>query len=131
MLLFALCINHLLITLDKKLNGIYIGHNSTKTTAVAYAGDITIIVTQPEEIDTIKGTLQDYMHDTGACINANKSRSIALGSWNKSTPVMDIKYHDDIKLLGFRMTTNIEESAKKIMRSVDSKDSRTSTGSLP
>jgi len=53
------------------------------------------------------------MHTTGACINANKSRAIALGSWNKSTPAMDIKYHDDIKLLGFHLTTNIQESAKK------------------
>jgi len=112
MLLFALCINPLLINLDKKRNGIYIRHNSTKTTAVAYADDITSIVTQPEEMDTIKETLQDYMHATGACISANNSRAIALGSWNKSTPVMDIKYHDDIKLLGFHVTTNVQESAK-------------------
>ena len=100
MLLFPLCMNPLLINLDKKLNGIYIRHHSTKTTAIAYADDITIIVTQPEEIDTIKVTLHDYMHATGARISVNKSRAIALGSWNKSTPIMDIKYDGDITLLG-------------------------------
>ena len=53
------------------------------------------------------------MHATGARINANKSRAIALGSWNKSTPIMDIKYHDDTTFLGFHMTTNIKESTTK------------------
>jgi len=107
MLLFALCINPFLINLDKKLKGIYIRHNSTNTTAIAYADDITIIVTQTEEIDIIKETLHDYIQTTGARINANKSRAIALGSWNKLTPIMDINYFDDIALLGFSMTKNI------------------------
>ena len=80
MLLFALCINPLLINLDKKLNGLYIRHNSTKTTAIAYADYVTIIVTQPEEIDTIQEILHYYMHATGARINTNKPRAIALGS---------------------------------------------------
>ena len=127
---FALCTNHLLINLDKKLNGIYIRHNSTKTTTVAYVDGIVIIVTQPEVIDIIKETIQDYMHATATCISANKSRAISLGSWNKSTPVMKIKYHEDIKSPGFHMTTNIQESAK-IMSNIYCKDSRTNTGSLP
>jgi len=105
--------NPLLINIDKKLNVIYIQHNSTKTTAIPYADDITIIVTQPEEIDTIKETLHDYMHANVAHINVNKSRATALGSWNKSTPIIDIKYHNDITLLGFNMTRNIKESATK------------------
>ena len=53
------------------------------------------------------------MHATGARINVNKSRPIALGSWNKSTPIMDIKHHDDITLQGFHMTMTIQESATK------------------
>jgi len=48
-----------------------------------------------------------------ARIKVNKSRAIALGAWNKSTPIMDIKYDDDITLLGFHMTTTIQESATK------------------
>ena len=48
-----------LINLDKKLKGVYIRHNSARTTAIAYADDITIVVTKPEEVDTIKSTLHD------------------------------------------------------------------------
>jgi len=92
MLLFVLCINPLLINLDKKLKGVYIRQNSARRTAIAYVDDITIIVTKPEEVDTIKDTLHDYMQVTGAHINVNKSHAIALGSWNKLTPMMDINY---------------------------------------
>jgi len=113
MLLFALCINPLLINLDNKLSGVYIRRNSTKTTAIAYADDITTVITQPEEIDTIQEILQDYIQATGACINTNKSRAIAPGSWNKSTPIMDITYHDEIKILGFHMTSKIQQSTTK------------------
>jgi len=42
-----------------------------------------------------------------------KSRAIALGSWDKSTPIMYIQYHDEIKILGFNMTNNTKESANK------------------
>jgi len=111
MLLFALCINPLLINLDKNLNGTPTRPRGTKTTAIAYADDITIIVTQPEAIDTIKEILQDYEHATGARNNRNKPHAIALGSWNKSTPIMDVQFQENIKLLGFHMTTNIQESA--------------------
>jgi len=112
-LLFVLCINPLLINLDKKLKCVYIRHNSARTTAIAYADDITIIVTKPEEVDTIKDTLHDYMQATGAHINVNKSHAIALGSWKKLTPMMDINYQDDIILLGFHMAKNIKQSTNK------------------
>jgi len=112
MLLFALRINPLLINLDKKLNGLYIRHNSTKTTAVAFADDM-IIVTQPEETDNIKEILHDYMRATCSRINTNKSRAIALDPVANPPPVMDITYHADIKLIGFHTTTNIQGSATK------------------
>jgi len=87
-----LCVNPLLIKLDSKLHGIEVRNNSTKTTAAAYADDITIFITHPSEIDEIKETLHEYMQVTGARINEKKSRAFALGSWTKTTPIMNIKY---------------------------------------
>jgi len=112
MILFALCVNPLLIKLDSKLQGIKVRHNITKSTAVAYADDITIFITHPSEIDAIKETLHEYMQATGARINEDKSRATALGSWTKTTPIMNIKYYDDIKILGFKMTANIKNQQK-------------------
>jgi len=91
---------------------VYTSDNSAKTTTIAYA-NITIIVTKPEEVDTIKDTLHDYMQATGVHINVNKSHAIALGSWNKLTPTMDINYQDDIILLGFHTAKNIKQYTNK------------------
>ena len=74
---------------------------------------MTIIVTRPEETYIIQEILQDYENATGARINTHKSCAIALGFCNTSTPIMDINYHDEIKLLRFNMMTNIKESAAK------------------
>jgi hypothetical protein len=75
---FALCINPFLIKLDSKLHGIKVRHNTTKTTAVAYADDITISITHPSEIHEIKAILHEYMQATAAKINEDKSRAIAI-----------------------------------------------------
>jgi len=61
--------NPLLINVDKNLNGIHTRIRGSKTTVIAYADDITTIVTEPEEIGTMKEILQDYEHATGARIN--------------------------------------------------------------
>jgi len=53
------------------------------------------------------------MQPTGARINEEKSRVIALGSWTKMTPIMNIKYYDGTRILGFNMTANINDSVKK------------------
>jgi len=121
MIVFALCINPLLIKPDSKLNGIKVRYNTTKATAVAYADDITIFITHPGDIDVIKEILHEYTSATGARINEDKSRAIALGSWTKTTQIMNIKYYEDIKILGFHMTVKINESAKKSWSMLTSK----------
>jgi len=112
MLLFATCINPLLTTLDKWLKGIKVNHNSHKTTAIAYADDVTIVIRHPEEIDIIREILHNYMKATGANIKETKSSALALGSWPHAVPIMNIRYVDNIKLLGFQMATNSNKSAK-------------------
>jgi len=113
MILFVLCINPLLIKLDSKIHAIKVRNNTTKTTAVAYADDIAIFIAHPGEIDVIKEILHEYMNATGARVNGDKSRAMALGSLIKTTPIMNIKYYEDIKILGFHMTANVNDSAKK------------------
>jgi exonuclease III len=113
MLLFALCINPLLTTLDKNLQGVYIRNKRIKMTAIAYADDVTIFVTKQEEIVTIEETLRDYMLATGAQININKSKALAIGSWNKNIPMMNISYKDDITILGIQFMKKTQQSTEK------------------
>jgi len=100
MLLSALCIIPLVINLDKKLQGPQLGSRGARTTALAYTDDITIIATRSEDTDIIKENLHDYEKATGARNSTQKSRAIALRSWDKLTPITDIEYRDEIKILG-------------------------------
>jgi hypothetical protein len=61
----------------------------------------------------IEESLHEYMQPTGARINVDNCRAIALRSWTKTTPIMIIKYYDDIKILGFNMMANLNETEKK------------------
>ena len=112
MLLFAACINPLLYNFERKLQGVNIRQNSKKTTAIAYADDVTIIMRHQGEIEVIKEILHDYMKASGARININKSSALALGSWTEQTPLMNIKYEETIKLLGFKLLKRSNDSAK-------------------
>ena len=53
MTLFALCLNPLLNTLEKKLTGVKIGRRGTKTMVITYADDVTIVVSKPEDIPIV------------------------------------------------------------------------------
>ena len=54
MQVFALCLDPLLRALENSLAGICFGNNNTKTAAIAYANDVTILVTSPSEISRIR-----------------------------------------------------------------------------
>jgi hypothetical protein len=110
MQLYALCLNPFLRMLDEKLNGIRLRHRSKKTTVVAYA-DVTILVTSPNDIQLIKDAITCYQEASGAQINLEKSKAMAMGVWDKSTDIMGIQYHNVIKILGVHMHNTIAKVA--------------------
>jgi sRNA-binding carbon storage regulator CsrA len=83
-LLSALILNPLLCLLERNLTGIRIGNRIQKTAVVAYADDVTIFVTAPQDINITRDLLLTYERVTGACLNIRKSKAMALGSWDSS-----------------------------------------------
>jgi hypothetical protein len=65
MTLFTLCINPLLFAFDKKVGGVRIGKSSTKTSVLAYADDINILLTKQEAIELEREILQEYAELSG------------------------------------------------------------------
>ena len=114
LLLFELCLNPLIITLEQNLTGIQIGSRRTKATVVAYADDVAVFVTSPAYIPKIQNALTCYAASSGARVNVEKSKAIAFGTWDTSTKIMDIPYHTEITILGFLVTATVRESAWKI-----------------
>jgi len=84
MLFFTLCLDPLLCMLDDKLNASMTRSRKKRTTVIAYADDVTIIVRSPEEIPTVQEALFCYEAMSGARLNIQKSKTLALGSWNTS-----------------------------------------------
>jgi hypothetical protein len=113
MQLFAMCLNPLLCTLENNIAGIEIGQRRFKTTVVAYADDVTFFVTSLTDSPKIQEALHCYEEASGAKINIGKSRALAIGPWDASVRIMDIPYHTEAKILGFRITSKVQESAHK------------------
>jgi hypothetical protein len=82
-----------------------------KTTTVAYADDVTILVTSQNEMKMIKETINCYEETSGAKINLEKSKALTKGDWDKTNDILGIKYYDNIKVLGIQVHTTIEETA--------------------
>jgi len=96
--------------LYESLSGIQIGYRSKKTTVVAYADDVTIFVTSPADIQPIKEAIRCYQAASGERLNIQKSKAIAIGSWDASIDIMGIPYHTAIKILGVRMHRTVSQS---------------------
>jgi hypothetical protein len=58
--------------LNETLTGITIGRRNNKVTTVAYADDVTILITSPLDIPAIRAALNTYEKASGALININK-----------------------------------------------------------
>ena len=112
MTIFVMCLNPLLNALEKKLTGIKIGRG-TKTKFIAYADDVSIIVSKLEDISILNETLRIYEEATGAKRNARKSNALALSSWKTSKPIMDGPYCEEMKTLGFAITNTIHSSVRR------------------
>jgi len=80
MLLFAVVLNPLIHTLERRLTGSKIVQLTTKTAVVAYANNFTTFVTAPADIQIIVDLSLTYKMATGARLNIRKSKAMAAGS---------------------------------------------------
>jgi len=118
MLLYALCLTTLIQSLVKNLSGIKIGRRQTRTVVTAYAVDVAIYLTQAADIPKMKEILLRYETATGARINMQKSRAMAIGNWHTTLQIMDMPYHKEIKILGFHFSNSVNSAAAETWFSV-------------
>ena len=110
---YALCPDPLLITLESILAGSRIGRRQVKTTVLAYADDVMILVTAPSDIPKLQSAIQRYEAASGARINFNKPRTMVLGTWNTAANVMNIPYCTELKMLGVHFTPSVRQTTQK------------------
>jgi hypothetical protein len=78
MLLYAIYLNPLLCTLNKQLTGLGMGRRRARTSVIAEADDVTILVTSPTDIHKIQDALHNYEEAKGARVNIRKSRAVPI-----------------------------------------------------
>jgi hypothetical protein len=52
------------------------------TAIVAYADDITLLITSPDDVPNLREILNQYMPVAGTRINIKKSKAMAVGAWD-------------------------------------------------
>jgi hypothetical protein len=67
---------------------------------LAYADDVTIFVTQPEDFKKIRTTIKCFEKATGALLHPYKSKAMATGGWTALATELGINFHDSINILG-------------------------------
>jgi len=113
MQLFAICLDPLLTNLENVMTNVHIGRRTVTNTVLAYVDDVTLLVTSPQDIPRIKTAVEQYAATSGARINIQKSRAMAVGAWDNCINIMGISYHTELKILGTHFTTTVRQSACK------------------
>ena len=92
MLLYALSLHPLLTLLNQKINRLQIGRAGRSKAVVAYANDITLFVTSPNDLPIIMVIIQTFERATGAQLNRQKSKALAIAGWRTNDTRIAIDY---------------------------------------
>jgi hypothetical protein len=105
--IFALLINPLPQVFERELRGVKILRNGSATKLVAFADDITVILTRQEDIYIVRRIISAYEQASGARVNVHKSKALALGTWDTALPIMDLPYCEQLNLLGVQRLNDV------------------------
>jgi hypothetical protein len=110
MVLYGLCLHPLLRTLESQLTGFSHISGTVLTPILAYAGDITVMVTQPTDFSIIKWALTTYGKSSGAILKPLKSRALPTANWSFPATELGIAFCTEVKILGISFGATIRQS---------------------
>jgi hypothetical protein len=91
MALYALCVHPLVRTLEHRPTGVSIDERGQRILVLAYADDITVSLSNVEDIEKVHHAIRIYEQATGVHINPNKSRALAVGVWTEPITPLGIE----------------------------------------
>ena len=92
MILFVLCLKSLLYYLDERLQGLRTHGTPGKTTVIAYADDISYLVTSQKDLRTVRDAIACYEKATGGTLNVVNTSALAVDTWDTACDIMGIPY---------------------------------------
>lgn len=112
MSLYALCLHPLLTLFSKKIAALKIGKKNQRTAAVAYADDITLLITVPNDLLKVRDMINSFEKASGAVININKSKALAIAGWDDTDTRTGFKFCPQLKILGATFSSTIVPSSQ-------------------
>jgi len=97
--------------LKKRLPDISIGHRVRLTSVLAYADDVTILVTSIANFPIIED-IHLFERASGARLNPRKTKALAVGSWCTLETALRIDNHPHVSILGVTFWITIEQTMK-------------------
>jgi hypothetical protein len=106
-----MCLQPFLRTLEEHLPEIKIGKRKFHSPVVAYADDVTVVVTRPEDFEVIRLAVQKFERASGARLNTRKSKALAVGTWGTNPTALGIDVSERVGILGVDLGPTIAQSA--------------------
>jgi hypothetical protein len=110
LILFAMCLHPLPHTLQEHLPHVKVGRNSYISPVMAYADDVVIFVTRPEDLAVINTKITTYEKASGALMNPAKSCALPIAGWSTPLSPLGVSITDRTKILRLPFTTTIKQS---------------------
>lgn len=107
MVLFALALNPLLYKMDSIINGISL--NGYRLSTLAYADDVSVILTKDTDIRNMCDILRNFGLISGLKINATKSQALLLGRWNTVPALPLLQIVENLKILGITYYSSLQK----------------------
>jgi hypothetical protein len=113
MSLYALCVHPLWRTLEERLAVVSIGARGQRISAVAYGDDITVFPSNSEDIEKGHHAIRIYERETGAQLNPNKSRALAVGGWSEPITPLEIEFFQEVTIPGVTFGSTVDATVKE------------------
>jgi len=88
MTLFVICLKPLLYYLDVSQQGNRAYGTERKTTVIAYADDVSILVTSQENVRKVRIFVPCYVKANGATLKFAKSSALEVATWDTACDIM-------------------------------------------
>jgi hypothetical protein len=93
--------------LHTRLRGLKIGTEQRKVTCIAHADDVSVILRDTNDVNTLNRILQIFKEAVGAKVNCDKCSGLPIGNWDQTQKINNSRYVPTTKILGIYYGTTI------------------------
>ena len=115
-IIFAFVMSPFIDFLSSRLRGLEVGE--IKFRASAYADDVTAVLTSMNDVRVVRDAFAEYEAVSGLAVSSQKTRAIALGTWDPAEHPLLYSYVDHCRILGVIFAKDIPTMAEKSWSSV-------------